>query len=106
MLHWRYRGTPFTDHVQDFGTLELNWNVSESLTVTSLTGIYEADQSSMINATVTTGSGPPFGVDPDFDREDFTQELRLTSDFADSPINFMLGGFYHDGEIITTFSAS
>jgi len=31
-------------------------------------------------------------------RDDFTQELRLTSDYAGS-LNFMLGAFYQDGEL-------
>jgi iron complex outermembrane receptor protein len=38
-----------------------------------------------------------FGVDNDFYNRQFTQELRLTSDYVNSPVNFMVGGFYQDG---------
>ncbi|RYG75527.1 MAG: TonB-dependent receptor, partial [Alphaproteobacteria bacterium] len=39
----------------------------------------------------------PIGTDNDFDIRDFTQELRLRSDF-DGPLNFSAGGFYQDGQ--------
>ncbi len=94
----RNNGVPFTEHQQDFGTLEFNWEFADSLELTSVTGFYDTQQSSMINASASSGDAPPFGVDPDFERSDLTQELRLTSNF-DSPFNFMFGGFIQDSEM-------
>jgi len=95
----RNNGVPYTDHQQDFGTLELDYSFTDSLLLTSVTGFYDTDQSAQINASGTSADGTLFGVNPDFGREDFTQEIRLTSDFQDSSLNFMLGAFYHDGEM-------
>ena len=44
----------------------------------------------------TTGTTVPFMNVINVDNTQFTEELRLTSTF-DSPVNFMLGGFYLDG---------
>ncbi|MFC7049880.1 TonB-dependent receptor [Emcibacter nanhaiensis] len=91
-------GTPINASEQIFGTLELNYNVRDDLILTSVTGFYDLDQESMINGTGTTLIGPGFPVQGDFDRKDFTQELRLTSNF-DGNLNFMLGGFYQDASM-------
>ena len=91
-------GKPFNASEQIFGTLEMNYDVREDLTLTSVTGFYDLEQSSMINGTGTTFIGPAFPVQGDFDRKDFTQELRLTSNF-DGDLNFMLGGFYQDASM-------
>jgi len=95
----RNGGTPFNEVDQDFGTLELNYQVSDGLTLTSVTGYYDLDNSAMINATNTTYAAPVIAPDADFEREDFTQELRLTSDYSDSALNFMVGAFYQDGKM-------
>ncbi|MEM1051676.1 MAG: TonB-dependent receptor [Pseudomonadota bacterium] len=50
----------------------------------------------------TNGAGVPQGTgcsDPVNQLEQFTQELRLTSDF-DGPFNFMVGLFYEDREFV------
>lgn len=95
----RNNGTPFSDMDQKFGTLELNYDVQHNVALTSVTGYYELDQSSMINGTNTTYAGPALVADPDFEREEFTQELRLTSDFRGAPLNYMAGLFYQDGSM-------
>jgi outer membrane receptor protein involved in Fe transport len=51
-----------------------------------------------IHAGSTTSITVPFVNNITFDNTQFTEELRLTSDYADSPVNFMLGGFYLDAE--------
>lgn len=95
----RNRGTPFSEMDQMFGTLELNYEVTPELTLTSVTGFYDVKQDSMTNGTNTTYAGPALAADPGFRRDDFTQELRLTSNFTESPVDFMLGAFYQDGSM-------
>lgn len=95
----RNSGVPFRDSRQKFGSLNIDYSLTPSLTLSSVTGYYDLDQRSMINAVMTSHAAPPIGVDPDFTHEDFTQELRLTSDFADSPFDFMTGLFYQKGEM-------
>ena len=91
-------GVPYLENKQNFGTLELNWEVSSGLNLNSTTAYYDLDSSSMVNPTLTTAAGPTFGVVNDFGRRDFTQEFRLDSDFS-GPLNFTLGAFYQDGRI-------
>lgn len=92
----RNNGVPFSDIDQAFGTIELNYDFTNGLTLTSVTGYYELDQAVMINGTLGTSAGSTLSADTDFTRDDFTQELRLTSDF-DTPLNFVVGAFYQDG---------
>lgn len=95
----RNGGTPFSEMDQVFTTLELNYQVTPELTLTSVTGYYDVEQDSMTNGTNTTHAGPALVADPGFRRDDFTQELRLTSSFTSSPVDFMLGAFYQDGSM-------
>ncbi len=98
----RNNGVPFMDAEQVYGTLELSYELNESLTLNSVSGYYDIDQSVMINGTGTTYAGPLFASQNTFQREDFTQELRLTSDFPSSPVNFMVGAFYQDASMTFT----
>jgi iron complex outermembrane receptor protein len=91
-------GVPYLENKQHFGTLELNYNVAPRLTLSSTTAYYKLRSSSLVNTTHTTSAGPLLAVENRFRRREFTQELRLTSDFS-GPLNFTLGGFYQDGRI-------
>ncbi|MBK8992911.1 MAG: TonB-dependent receptor plug domain-containing protein [Gammaproteobacteria bacterium] len=93
----RNGGVPYSDLEQYFGSLELNYDFGNDLTLTSVTGYYDVDQSSLVNLGITTGFGTPMANQGHFERNDFTQELRLTSNF-DGDLNFTLGGFYQTGE--------
>lgn len=90
-------GQPFTHIKQKFGTLELNYNIRPELTLTSVTGYYKLDTSTMIGGTYAGQAPSAIVAQKVFARKDFTQELRLNSDFA-GPLNFTLGGFYQDGK--------
>lgn len=92
----RNGGVPFSDLEQGFESLELNHELSEGLSLTSVTGFYEVRHAVMFNGGATGAAGPTVVADTDFRRRDLTQELRLTSSFG-SPANFMLGAFYQDG---------
>ncbi|CAN7627801.1 TonB-dependent receptor [Phenylobacterium sp. LjRoot219] len=91
-------GMPFSRQYQRFGTLEQNLALGENFTLTSVTGGYDLNQKFLIQ-----GSGVPavmtLALDNKFRNHQFTQELRLNSDFKDSPVNFMVGGFYQNGKM-------
>ena len=89
-------GVPFATSRQVFGTLEQNLKLDDALTLTSVTGAYWLDQRTLF-AGGTARAAVPIAVDNEFKISDFTQELRLTSDFQ-GPLNFMLGGFFEDGK--------
>ena len=90
-------GVPHLDATQKFGALELNYRLLPNLVLTSATGYYLIRSSSLVNTTNTTFAAPPFTFSNRFRRRDFTEEVRLSSDFA-APLNFTLGAFYQDGQ--------
>lgn len=96
-------GTPFLNINQEFGTLELNYDVSPEVLLTSVTGYYKAKAESMINGTAGGYAASAIAAENDFKRREFTQELRLDTDFV-SPFNFTLGTFYQDGKVSNAFS--
>ena len=92
----RNNGIPFSDSRQRFGTLEINYDLTDALTLTSVTGIYSIFQEVSISGTNGTYAASTILADTDFWRREYTEELRLASDF-DGPLNFTLGAFYEDG---------
>ena len=102
-------GIPFQDTYRAFGSLELNYDLTEELTLTSITGLSEFNHEFAINGTFQPGTvdqTTPFVGLPgsstihavnEATQKFFTQEVRLTSNFESSPINFMIGAFYEDG---------
>lgn len=94
----RNNGTPFNDITQKFTTLDLDYALGENWSLASVTGYFDLDQDSMINGHSSGYIGPTIVADPGFKREDFTQEFRLTSNYAGA-WNFMAGVFYQDTDI-------
>ena len=68
-----------------------------------MTGYYKNATDTMINGTFAGYGSPSYYADNDFSRREFTQEVRLDSDFADSPLNFTAGAFYQDGKMSNGF---
>jgi iron complex outermembrane receptor protein len=93
-----HSGVPYLLNKQHYGTLELGYDITPQLSLTSTTADYRLRSSSLINTTHTTFAAPALAVWNSFARRDFTEEVRLNSDFA-SPLNFTAGAFYQDGEI-------
>jgi iron complex outermembrane receptor protein len=93
----RNGGVPFLDSNQGFGSLEQNLTVMRDLTLTSVTGIYNINQDNLIRGSGS--SNPTIAADFTFDERQYTEEMRLTSSFADTPVNFMVGGFYQNADI-------
>ena len=81
------------ENEQLLATVAIEYGISDTLTLSSVTGYY--DLSSL-------GSGPAFGLLPapavaaqNLEFDQFTQELRLSSNF-DGPVNFVTGLYYED----------
>jgi iron complex outermembrane receptor protein len=89
----------FNDTDIFFGRLTLDARLSDELKVTSITGYVDMDNeyNDSFNSTGRLPNGAPAGLVAPFKNtlEQFTQELRLISEF-DGPFNFMLGAFYED----------
>lgn len=91
-------GVPYLESKQDFGTLELNYDLTPELTLTSTTAYYKLTSSSLVNANQSGGAGGFLAVTNNFSREQFTQEVRLNSDF-DGKVDVSLGAFYEYGNL-------
>ena len=98
-------GHTYLKQFQSVGSLELNYELTDELLLTSVTGIYDVWFRNRFNATA---SYLPATMLPSFNRmqsDEFSQELRLTSSFQ-GPLNFMFGGHYSDTDTLagsTTF---
>jgi iron complex outermembrane receptor protein len=91
-------GVPYLENKQNYGTLELNYDLTPAVTLTSVSAYYKLNSSSLVNPTHTTAAAPTFAVTNRFHRREITEELRLNSSFK-GPLNFTLGGFYEDGQL-------
>ncbi len=101
-------GVPFGETEIWFGRLQFDLDLSDTLTLTSVTGLLNMDA---IDYDIYSyggffpgpnGTRLPGGAgasDPINQLEQYSQEIRLASDF-DGPINFMLGAFYEDRTFI------
>ncbi|MEE4338039.1 TonB-dependent receptor [Erythrobacter sp.] len=97
-------GVPFAETDVWFSRLLMNWDITENLTLTSTTGYLNLDAVDFDNYSYggLLGPGVPGGVgtsDPVNQLEQWTQELRLASDF-EGAFNFMLGVFYEDRKFV------
>ncbi|KEO85956.1 hypothetical protein EH30_15720 [Erythrobacter sp. JL475] len=97
-------GVPFGETEIWFARLLWNLDLSDTLTLTSTSGILdmEAVDFDCFSYVGVFPGGVPGGAgcsDPINALEQYSQELRLTSDF-DGPFNFMIGAFYEDRTIV------
>ncbi|GGC18563.1 TonB-dependent receptor [Novosphingobium marinum] len=91
-------GTTFLNQEQLLGSLVMNLDLNDSLTLTSVTGYYDVYLRNLGNFTA---SYVPSGLLPSLNRMDITelsQELRLTTNFG-GPVEFVFGGFLQDSEV-------
>lgn len=91
----------FNDTDLFLGSLEFNVALGDTLTLTSLTGYVDLYNiySDSFNSTGQNVDGTAAGFAAPFENtlEQFTQEIRISSDF-DGPFNFQIGGFYESRE--------
>jgi len=92
-------GVGFGRTRQHYGSLEMSYDLTPELSLDSTTAYYKMRSRSLFNAHGSSGAGPVLAASNRFGRRDFTQELRLNSDFA-GPLNFTLGGFYQDASLL------
>ena len=87
-------GIPYTDVLTYLSSLTMNYKVADHLTLTSVTGYYEYNETQWSNYD-STDLVLASGVNNDA-QTSLSQELRLQSSFP-GPLNFTIGGFYgHD----------
>jgi iron complex outermembrane recepter protein len=91
-------GYPYLDLYQEYGTLELNYRPTSNMTVTSMSGYYHETAPASVNAISTGYAGTPIVASNHQKRYDFTEEVRLNSEFS-SPVNFTFGGLYEKGQL-------
>jgi iron complex outermembrane receptor protein len=89
-------GRQFANVEQAFGVFEMNYRPSAELTLTSVTGYYHVADQDQFSSAGSSVAGTPFSASTHYTRNDFTQEVRASSDFKNSPINFTLGAFYEN----------
>lgn len=90
-------GRPYHVQKQLLTSLEMNYRPSDVLTATSVTSYYDLDYDSMDNYTRTSNPGLILAARNLFKLSEFSQELRLASDF-DGPLNLLAGGYYQKSE--------
>ena len=84
------------------GSTEANWDISDALTLTSVTGIARIGQKRYDTYSYSPSSsfaGLTIGGNTDW--RQFSEELRLASNFSNSPINFLIGAFFEDSQLET-----
>lgn len=95
-------GVPYSESDIFFGRLEMNWDISDNATLTSVTGYFDLSaQDLAFNSSGGVIGGDSFGTGTslsDHQLEQFTQELRIATNY-DAPINFMFGVFYESRDI-------
>jgi iron complex outermembrane recepter protein len=105
-------GVPFGETDIWFGRLQFELDLSDTLSLTSVTGLLNMKAVDFESYSYggyipgPNGTRLPGGAgssDPINNLEQYTQELRLASDF-DGAVNFMVGAFYEDRTI--TFDTS
>ena len=101
-------GVPFGETEIWFSRLQFELDLSDSLTLTSVTGLLNLDAIDFDCYSYAgffpgpNGTRIPGGAgcsDPINQLEQYSQEIRVASDF-DGPFNFMLGAFYEDRTFI------
>ncbi|HVK81215.1 MAG TPA: TonB-dependent receptor, partial [Verrucomicrobiae bacterium] len=92
---WARDGRLYGDFVSEYGVLTATAD-TDMFDVTSITGYYHFRQTDLNNVA---GEGYPATFSQFADFEQFSQEVRVQSDF-DGPLNVLFGGFISTGEFI------
>lgn len=95
----RNGGEPFLDSKYTFGTLELNYHPWSDVGITSTTGYFHTTVDGFINGVNSGYAASTLIADNHFTRRDFTQEVRIESDYHDKPLNWLIGGYYQNARV-------
>ncbi len=88
-------GSLYSKQKQWLSGLELNYDITDELTLTSVTGYYKLDFFNRANFTATNRADAILGSVNLLDIREISEEVRLASDFS-GPFNFIVGGQYQD----------
>lgn len=98
-------GSLYSHSKQWLSGLELNYDISPELALTSVTGLYDLSFFNRANFTATNRAAAILGSVNLLDIREISQEVRLASSFS-GPINFLLGGLYQDSKAISASLAA
>jgi iron complex outermembrane receptor protein len=100
-------GVPRSYTEQHLGGLDLAYDISDGLTLTSTTGYFKMGFLQLDNATVadTTKLNNIVAVKTELKIREISEEVRLTSSF-NGPFNFMVGGYYQNQKLSQPLVAS
>lgn len=98
-------GTLFSRSKQLLTGLELNYDVTPDLTLTSVTGYYDLKYFNRANFTATNRPDAILGSVNLLEIREISEEVRLASNFS-GPINFLVGGQYQDSKAISASLAA
>ncbi|PQA87698.1 TonB-dependent receptor [Hyphococcus luteus] len=96
---------PYFEQQQFLGTLTANLEISDTLTLTSVSSIFDSYSEIMDNVNNATAAQFMVPSFQNLDVTEFSQELRLRTDF-DSPVNFLLGGYYQHTDFDRVFKVA
>jgi iron complex outermembrane recepter protein len=94
-------GKPYGETDTFNANLQLDWEFSEGLTLTSLTGYGHVETTDTVHSAfyfAPAAMDAGFDISGEFKVDEFSQELRLTSNWTDSWFNFMVGALYAPSE--------
>lgn len=86
-------GVPFTKSDQFLASLSADFDLTDELMLSSLTGYYRLGEKSV--DPFTFANTAYFGASNDIDADGISQEVRVSTDF-DGPFNILFGGFFQD----------
>ncbi len=99
---YNYEADPFINEIEKNGyTLELNWDIADGLTLTSISNYTESDE--ILDEDNLGAPVPIFNPVRPQDYDQWSTELRLASNF-DSALNFVGGLYYVESEYKITQS--
>lgn len=99
---YNYSAVPFINEIKKNGyTLELNWDLSDSLLLTSISNLTESDE--ILDEDNLGAPVPIFNPVRPQDYEQWSTELRMSSSF-DGNLNFVGGLYYVESEYEITQS--
>lgn len=96
-------GVPTAKQKQTLAGLELNYDIMETLELSSITGYYKTRYAYIDNLS---GTDPAFATqtfvsNTMLNMREVSQEVRLTSSF-DGPFNFVTGAYYQDAKMFNS----
>lgn len=91
-----HTGDGFFYNETNFASLDVRYDIGDSLTLTSVTGYLKNEEDRLSEAATQVAA--LLGNSREFELEQWSQEFRLNSAF-NGPVNFTVGAYYEEKEI-------